>query len=289
MNCRDLREVADSFVSDELPAETHHEILQHLEGCPSCRADIEMRRQLRGAVRGAFNRAPDLQPSNEFRDRLREQLRDAAVNRSRFAGLSGRWLALAASVALAAGLSAVVLFPRSSVSEEARAHDAIGDHRNCALHYRLVRHPVPLEEAAQHFDTAYRVLIAAPPDEISTPDGPARVIERHSCEYGAHRFGHVILQYRDRVVSLLVTANDASDAASGGAVPRVIGRPFEGLSVVSVNGTRHAVMLVSDLHPRDLTQLAGLVSLPLAQQLANRRPDPAVMTASLFVHPLQPE
>ena len=288
MNCRDLREAADSFLSGELPAETHHEILQHLDTCPSCRADIEMRRQLRGALRAAFNRAPDLQPSTEFRDRLREQLRHAAVTRSRFAGISWRWLALAAGVVLAAGLSAVILFQGSSASEEARAQDAIGDHRNCALKYRLVRHPVPLEEAAQRFDHAYRVLIAAPQDEISTPDGPARVIERHSCEYGAHRFGHVILQYRDHVVSLLVTA-DTPSATSMGAVPRVIGRPFEGLSVVSVNGTRHAVMLVSDLHPRELTQLAGIVSLPLAQQLAGGRLDPSMMTAMLFTHPLQPE
>jgi hypothetical protein len=46
-------------------------------------------------------------------------------------------------------------------------------------------------------DPNYRLLLSAPPDDISTPDGPVRVVERHSCAYGAHRFGHVILQYRD--------------------------------------------------------------------------------------------
>src|SRR5436190_12003587 len=55
---------------------------------------------------------------------------------------------------------------------------------------------------------------AIPPDDIPTPDGPGHVVERHACEYGAHRFGHVILQHRGRVVSLLVTAKSASDATA---------------------------------------------------------------------------
>jgi hypothetical protein len=289
MNCRDLRNVADSFLSEELPAEANDEVLQHLEFCASCRADIESGRQLRDAVRAAFNRAPGLRPSNEFRERLRKQLRDDATKRGRFAGLSWRRLAIAAGIMLAAGLSVAVLLERSSASDDAQAHDAIGDHRNCALHYRLVRHPVPLEEAAQRFDDAYRVLMAAPPDQISTPGGLVHVLERHSCEYGAHRYGHVVLRYRDRVVSLLVTTTGTRAARSSVTIPRVIGRPLEGLSVVAVNGTRHAVMLVGDLDPRELTQLAGIVSLPLVQQLAGGQPDPSTMTASLFVHPLQPE
>ena len=288
MNCRDVREVADSFLCEELLTETNHEILRHLDTCPSCRTEIDARRRLRGALRTAFNRAPDLQPAGEFTDRLRDQLRQAAVHRHRSWTFSSRWLALAAGVVLAAGITTAILLNRSSAPAEALARDAIGDHRNCALKYRLVRTPVPLEEAAQRFDSAYRLLLNAPPDDISTPDGPARVVERHSCEYGAHRFGHVILQYRGHVVSLLVTANDStSDTASTAAIPRVIGRPMEGLSVVSVNGSRHAVMLVSDLEKNELTQLAGIVSLPLVQRLADVASDRTKTIAWLFVPPVQ--
>jgi hypothetical protein len=270
MNCRDVREVADSFLSEELLTETNHEILRHLETCPACRTEIDARHRLRGALRTAFNRAPDLQPAGEFADRLRGRLRQAAVHRHRSWMFSSRWLALAAGVVLAVGITTTILLNRSSPAE-ALAQDAIGDHRNCALTYRLVRTPVPLEEAAQRFDSAFRLLLNAPPDDISTPDGPARVVERHSCEYGAHRFGHVILQYRGRVVSLLVTASDrtAADAGSAAAIPHIIGRPLGGLSVVSVNGSRHAVMLVSDLEKNELTQLAGIVSLPLVERLAD--------------------
>ena len=148
---------------------------------------------------------------------------------------------------------------------------------------------MPLEEAAQRFDSAYRLLLSAPPDDISTPDGPVRVVERHSCAYGAHRFGHVILQYRGRVVSLLVTANDRATGAaeSAEAIPHVIGRPMDGLSVVSVNGSRHAVMLVSDLENNELTQLAGIVSLPLVQRLGDVTSDRTKPTAWIFAQPVQ--
>ena len=44
---------------------------------------------------------------------------------------------------------------------------------------------------------------------------------------------------------------------------------MDGLSVVSVDGSHYAVMLVSDLEKDELTRLAGIVSLPLAQRLAD--------------------
>ena len=157
---------------------------------------------------------------------------------------------------------------RSAAPAEALARDAIGDHQNCALKFRLVRTPVPLEEAAQRFDSAYRLLLSAPPDDIQTPDGPVRVTERHSCAYGARRFGHVIMEYRGRVVSLLMTTNDGATGIVGqDAIPRLIGRPMKGLSVVSVTGTQHAILLVSDLDSAELAQLSRAVSVPLARRL----------------------
>lgn len=287
MNCRDVREIADSFLCEELLTETNHEILRHLDTCPLCRTDIDARRRLRGALRDAFNRAPELQPSGEFRDRLRDQLREVSVQGARPWSLSRRWLALAAGVVLAVGVASLVFMKRSVVPTEALARDAVGDHQNCALKYRLVRMPVPLEEAAQQFDSAYRLLLTAPPDEISTPDGEARVSERHSCAYGGHRFGHVIMEYRGRVVSLLMTANESGNPVQD-AIPHIIGHPVNGLSVMSVNGTRHAVLLVSDLGSTDLAQLSRAVSVPLARRLeVSLMPDRGSVASLQFERPFQ--
>ena len=268
MNCRDVQEIAGSFLSEELLTKTNHEILRHLNTCLMCRTEIDARRRLRGALRDALGRAPELQPSAAFRSRLLDNLREASLNRARPWSLSRRWLALAAGVVLAVGAAAVVLMQQSDVSAEALARDAIGDHQNCALKYRLVRMPMPLEEAAQRFDSAYRFLLSAPPDDVAMADGAARVTDRHSCAYGVRRFGHVIMKYRGRVVSLLMTANDGGTRHVGrDAIPGVIGRPMDGLSVVLINGTHHAILLVSDLDSTELTQLSTAVSVPLARSL----------------------
>ena len=289
MNCRDVQEMAGSFLSRELLAETNHEILQHLETCPFCRAEIDAQRRLRAALRDAFNRAPDLQPPSELQNRLHTRLREVSIHRARPWSHSGRWLALAAGVVLAAGLTGVVFMKRSAGPAEALARDAIGDHWNCALKYRAVRTPVPLETAAQRFDSAYRLLLSTPPNDIPTPDGPARVTERHSCAFGARRFGHVIMEYRGRVVSLLMTANDGGKSRVGqDATPRVIGRRVNGLSVVSVNGARHALLLVSDLDTAELTQLSRTVSVPLARRLeVSRVSDYGSFTSRQFERPIQ--
>src|SRR5262245_37612204 len=129
MNCRDVRDVADSFLSDELLTETNHEILRHLDGCPSCRAEIDGRRRLRGALHTAFARAPELQPDAEFTDRLRAQLREAAAHQRRSSMVSGRWLALAAGLVLAAALGTAVFLSPSIPAVDTLARDAIGDHR----------------------------------------------------------------------------------------------------------------------------------------------------------------
>lgn len=289
MNCRDVRAAADAFLCDELLAETNHDIRRHLDACLPCRTEIHARRRLRGALRTAFNRAPELQPTGEFLDRLRDQLRRMAAHRHRSRTTPSRWLALAAGLVLAAGVTSAIVASRSSTSAEALARDAIGDHGNCALKYRAVRTPVPLEEAAQRFDSAYRALIGAPSDDIPTPEGPARAVERHSCAYGARRFGHVILEYQGRVVSLLVTADERATAAAevGVAIPHVIGRPAGGLSVVSVSGSRHAIMLVSDLEEHELTRLARIVSVPLVPLLADGTSDSAKPAAWPFAQPVQ--
>jgi hypothetical protein len=273
MNCRDVREVADSMVYDDLSTEMNREMLQHLDTCASCRTEIEGRRALRRTLKHAFDDAPDLQPGPAFIDRLRRELRGAATHEQGFWRFPRRWFAIAASLVFAIGLTTTFLTKRSTVLADDRlAQDAIGDHRNCALKFRLVRNPMPLEEAAARFDRAFQLLLTAPPDDMSAPAGTARVVERHSCAYGTRRFGHVVMEYQGHVVSLLLTGSERSASTIEGvdAAPHLIGAPMNGLSVVSVNGSRHAILLVSDMASEELTQLSRAISVPLAQRLAAR-------------------
>ena len=113
MECRDVRELADSFLGEELLTETNHEILRHLETCPVCSADLDARRALRDGVRRAFHRAADLEPSPEFIAELRTTLQGAAYQTPARRGLRLQgWWALAATVLLAVTVGLIVSRPR---------------------------------------------------------------------------------------------------------------------------------------------------------------------------------
>ncbi|NJM54427.1 MAG: hypothetical protein HC846_14250 [Blastocatellia bacterium] len=58
MNCRDFREIADSYLSDELAVETNHEVFQHLENCAKCRQELSSRREVREKLRFSLKTHP---------------------------------------------------------------------------------------------------------------------------------------------------------------------------------------------------------------------------------------
>ena len=211
MECRDVRELADSFLSEEFLTETNHEMLRHLETCPGCRAELTTRRTIRASVRRAFERTPDLDPSPEFLAQLRTTLEQTAHTAPAGRGLRRQgWWGLAAMVLLAIALGLAFRGRGWITATGALARAAVGDHRNCALQFHLAEKPISLEEAAQRFDAAYRVLQRLPPTDVTTAGGLAHVIERHSCVYGGRRFAHIVLEYRGAHVSLLMTGVDGS-------------------------------------------------------------------------------
>ena len=271
MQCRDVREMADSYLSEELLVETNHEILRHLTLCPECRADLAARRALRESVRKAFGVANDLGPRPEFVAELRTGLRKVALHiPPRRTGVARRWWALAATVVLAVALAVVFGRHESVTPSGGLAQLAAGDHRNCALRFQLAEKPISLEEAAQRYDSAFRVLQELPPNDLMTAAGPAHVLERHSCVYAGRRFAHIVLRYRGVPVSLIVTR---ADGLSQTAIPDEAlahltseGR-IDDVSVVSFRAARYMVFFAGDLEEADLLRLADLAAGPLRQQL----------------------
>jgi hypothetical protein len=71
MECRRFRDIADSYLAEELLVETNHEVLRHLETCPACRAELAARRQVRRVLRSAFERSEELQPAGDLREQVR--------------------------------------------------------------------------------------------------------------------------------------------------------------------------------------------------------------------------
>jgi anti-sigma factor RsiW len=271
MECRDVRELADSFLGEELLTETNHEILRHLETCPVCRADVAARRALRDGVRRAFQAAPALEPRPEFMEQMRATLQNSAHQALARRGVRFHgWWALAATVLLAAMVGVVYRGRDWLAATSALARAAVGDHRNCALQFRLAEKPISLQEAAERYGAAYRVLETVPPIDIATAVGQAHVLDRHACVYAGRRFAHIVFEYRGQRVSLLVTAVEAGGPIlPRGALPDVTssGR-VDDMPVVSFRAGRQMVFVTGDVAQADLMKLAEAVAEPLYRSLA---------------------
>lgn len=75
MECSELREIADSCLSDDSMMTNNNEALEHLELCDDCLREIADRWNLRAMLRTAVMQAPASQMSDEFAARLRARLR----------------------------------------------------------------------------------------------------------------------------------------------------------------------------------------------------------------------
>lgn len=306
MQCRDLREIADSYLKDELLVETNHDVMRHLESCADCQGELAARRELRERLRIAFARQPEMQPSDEFVNRLQAQLRSHERGERFFSNLTSRntWLAVAACLVLAGafglrrvqqqqleqqptsgriatdvrtdsggdadGDAAVPTLPTPQspsvpsvgADREPAAHAAlagltaiaVGDHRNCAVAFRLKRKPINLEAASRRYDVAYSGLTTAVMFGRKT-SADVQFVKSHSCVFENQRFGHVILKHQGRLVSVLITDLDDSENAtpeqgdsSGDTAERVVTCPqVNGYHASCFNTARHAVFVISDL------------------------------------------
>ena len=258
MQCREVRELADSFLSEQLLVETNHEIVRHLETCPDCRADIAARRTLRDKIRSSFTGARELAPRPKFSAELTAKLRPMEREISRRSLLKS-WWALAAGLVLAAGGG---LFVRGSISRSrlaALAQEAAGDHQNCAVKFNLAERPIGLEEAGRRYGGPYAALATFQPP--AAVDGPLVALERHACLYQGRRFGHIVFRYGGSIASLLVTE---------GAPPATAElEPLEGsVRVASLPAGRYLGFVVTDLDRDRTLRLAQALADPLSHHLA---------------------
>jgi anti-sigma factor RsiW len=259
MDCREVRELADSFLSEQLLVETTHDILRHVAQCPSCRAEIESRRRLRTAIRGAFERAPDLRPSPEFLASIGQRVREQGERR-RPTHTRRNMLAIAASLLLVSGVGfgGRAWLGASRFAGLVRA--AAGDHQNCAIRFTLKEQPISLEEAAQRFDPAYGSLVAVAPAPARLAHGELTVLERHACVFDGRRFAHIVLRYRGNLVSVLVAPDRLA------RVPHEL-ESLDATRVASFRVGRFAAFVVSPSSDEETREIADAFLGPLTNAL----------------------
>jgi len=313
VRCHDFREMADSYLNDELLTETNHNVINHLESCAECRRELAARRQLRFSLRASFARADKLQIPVEFGDNLQAQLRALALRETkRSPPRFGTWLAMAACLVLALAFALRTMrhqpgprqktiagsqpdwkenggsSPRSSPASPREdsvlmatiaeiSGDAAGDHADCAINFRLLEPPIPLEEAGLKYDRAYLNLGDVVSARLAQLSGGLQLVESHSCIFNGRRFAHVVLKDRGHLISLLVTnlsrppdsRKAATQALSDRTQAAVACSQSDGYQIACFETASHAIFVVSDLAEGENLAVTRLLAASVYNHIAH--------------------
>jgi Putative zinc-finger len=263
MNCQDFREISDSYLSDELLVETNHELIQHLENCPTCRQVLSFRRELRGKLRQTLKTSPEFQPNFAFETRLRANLKAEAAGGKFWFNLS--FLATAMTgllVVFSIGFGLLYLNKQSENLNSAKlawqeiSRDAIGDHQHCAIdklpEFRLEAKEVSPEKTK--FSEKYIKALQA----NFSPS--VEVLASHTCKYNGRKFTHTVLQDGNRIVSVMLTESGSASDAKTNLAESIASDKEKGFQIASFKNDNRAVFVISDLPETDNLSVARTIS-----------------------------
>ncbi len=303
MDCRNFKDVLDSYLSGELAVETNHDCLRHAEQCPPCRAELSARRHLRLTLRAAVTRTG---MSDEAQARLRERLRAAAAPLAQAAPVRpprvvqprawssvwpNNWPSirlewLAPNFAMPALVTAVFLLALGGFGLYAYKHsaqqtallaqlsetvmaEAAGDHQTCALPFANAQAAATTPAWMKEKYPAYADLA----ETAATGAQGMQLKAVHVCGFKARKFGHLIYTQNSKVISLLVTPRDEA-CLRNGKVPAddgvTAGLQHALSAAYQVNAyqtAKYVVLVVSDLSEQENEQLALRLAGPVSAHL----------------------
>ncbi len=238
--CAKVRRRLDSYLAGELSVDLSHEILEHLERDPACRAELQARENLRAAVRRIAAATPE--PRDGFEAEVR-----ARVAKAPPASSAAPALLLAASLVAAVGLASYLVIARVGVSpppptakSPASAQPAFEfaalNHKNCTLKYSWPKENPPSEEkleARLDSELAGALHLAAARLPGYVP------VAAHLCNHAGEKVFHVIFrregtQKPEGLISILAT-RPGSAFAKGVRLAGLEGGRHDGFQVVGTS------------------------------------------------------
>ncbi len=288
MNCKDFKEISDSYLSNELLVETNHDVLRHLESCADCRGELAARRELRSRLRFAVMNAEISLIDPGFMMRTKSKLRRQAfakTNSWSFIGARSVLAGVAAVVVIAVAGMIVMQNPSTvqvagsniatpvdlpvamtepqpsfqQISFVAARKDAIDDHKECALSQNLPEKPISLEKASLTYGKANKDMDEAVLTPLREAFGnKAQLLAAHFCLINGRHFTHVVLKYQGRVVSVLLAKRDDGDGAKSSDA--ISCQSTEGLNIACFESGRYSVFVISDLNEGENLTIARTIS-----------------------------
>jgi hypothetical protein len=246
LDCQNVREVMDSYLSEELSVETNHGFLHHVAGCRDCAGELKRRQRLRALLSATLDIATDA-------NRVTARITQAVDREQRSWQRIARFGAVAAMLAAAVAATYWVGAPVDAAAYD----DAAEDHIACALTYP--------DDAVYDADRAAQNL--APPfldiaGAVGLSHGAYHVIDAHMCPYEGRNYAHVVLRGGGQTLSLF------AERAERGALPDTPATVLDGdtldlhattrlgYRIAAVETRDHRLFLVSErpTEPPDLAQ-----------------------------------
>ena len=273
--CAKVRRRLDSYLAGELSVDLTHEILEHLDRCPGCAAELKARESLRGAVRRVAALAPE--PRAGFETEVRARLAKTPVP----AGGTVTTLLLAASLVAAAGAGTLFLLSHTAGSPAtnlAAARDARAflfaalNHRNCTLRYSSwskAPAAAPAEVGAK-LDPGLRAAAAAAAGRLPGYE----TVSAHECSHAGEKVFHLIYRKTGStspsdLVSVVATRPGSALAAGMTLAGIVSGGDRDGLAVVGTSARDgRLVFLVTGGNDEEAMRFGRLVLPALSTAFA---------------------
>jgi anti-sigma factor RsiW len=228
LDCHYVREVMDSYLSEELSVETNHDFLRHVAQCRDCEAELKRRRRLRALLSETLDVAVDA-------DRVRARITHAMDRELR------SWVRVARLGTVAATLVAAVAvaYWAGRRVDAAAYDDSAEDHIACALTYPDGT-AYDKVRAAQHLESPFEHIV----DAVGLSHGLYHVIDAHMCPYKGRNYAHVVIRGGGQTLSLF------AERAERGALPDTPTTVLAG-DTLEVHGTTRLGYRISAVATRD--------------------------------------
>jgi hypothetical protein len=228
LDCQHVREVMDSYLTEELSVETNHAFLHHVTECRDCSAELKRRQRVRALLAATLGVTVDA-------ERAKARIMRAVDREQRSWKRPARLGAVAATL-----IAAVAVAYWAGRRVDAAAYDdSAEDHVACALTYPNDT-VYDANRAAKNLVPPFERIV----DAVGRSHGAYHVIDAHMCPYKGRNYAHVVIRGDGQTLSLF------AERAGRGALPATPTTVLRG-DTVDIHATTRLGYRISAVATRD--------------------------------------